>query len=249
MCGRFAMDDKMDGYIEELVLSHGLGVIDDFSKHLPRWNIKPTDDIPVILHSTRLGHDAVAVARWGFIPVWAKSIQAAPRTLFNARSESAVWREDDGRASMWRAPLAKGQRCLVPASGYFEWSGPKSHRTPHWIHPGQGMLAFAGLYGWWTDPARSPDDPGRTRLTATILTMASVPRLASIHDRNPVALPPSAWWDWIDPEVTGDQNLVAEMVAEARPVLTALHEHEVAPFGAASDGPDLVRPAQTIVGD
>lgn len=242
MCGRFAMDSAVNAEIEELVAEHGLGVLDDLDRYIPRFNIKPTNRIPIILQPQERGEATVTAARWGLIPPWVKSVDAAPRTTFNARSESAMTSESSGRASMWRTPLTKGRRCLIPASGYFEWAGPKNRRVPHWIHPnGVGPLMFAGLYGWWSDPAASEDDPTRARLTCTILTMESVPELAGIHDRNPVALPRSVWWDWIDPEVEGSQSLVDEMVAEARPVLAGLAEYEVARFGRDDDGPDLIR--------
>jgi putative SOS response-associated peptidase YedK len=244
MCGRFAMDDTINDYLAELVAEHGWRVLDDLSDYLPRYNIKPTNRIPVLLHSAKLGADVVAGARWGFIPAWAKSLQAAPRTTFNARSEAAMWREDDQRASLWRTPLTRGRRCLIPASGYFEWSGPQTARVPHWIHPTSGMLGFAGLYGWWTDPGRAPDDPGRTCLTVTMLTMASVPELAAIHDRNPVALPRAAWWDWLNPGVAGDQPLVDDMVRQARPVLAGLRQYEVARFATMADGPELITARQ-----
>jgi putative SOS response-associated peptidase YedK len=247
MCGRFAMDDATNAAIEDLVAEHGYRVLDKLADYLPRWNIKPTEPVPVALHSTKLGHGVVAAARWGYVPPWAKSMSTAPRTTFNARSEAALHREDDGRPSMWHTPLTKGQRCLFFASGYYEWSGPKSARTPHWIHPPQqvgrgGVLAFAGLYGWWADPALPPDAPGRMRLTATMLTMPAVPELEAIHDRNPVAVPHSAWAHWLDPATTGDQGLVDGLVAEARPVLAGLREWEVARFGTSADGPELTQP-------
>jgi putative SOS response-associated peptidase YedK len=222
MCGRFAMDAVVNDLIEELVAEHGYHLLGDVHDLLPRDNVKPTQQVPIALHSAKLGTDVVAPARWGYVPPWATSLAAAPRPTFNARSESAMSREGDGRASMWRTPLTKGQRCLFFASGYYEWSGPKNHRTPHWINPTTGVLAFAGLYGWWADPERPPDDPGRMRLTATMLTTASVPELADIHDRNPVPLPRQVWARWLDPATDGDQALVDAMVAAATPVLAAL---------------------------
>lgn len=243
MCGRFAMNSTVNAEIEELVAEHGLRVLDDLSKYLSRFNIKPTNSIPMMHRSDDLDGPVMSLARWGLIPPWAKSVSDAPRTTFNARSESAMTSEKSGRASMWRAPLTKGRRCLIPASGYYEWTGPKNRRVPHWIHPkGSESLMFAGLYGWWTDRSLPDDDPAHTRLTCTILTMPSVPELAAIHDRNPIALPRSVWWDWIDPAVEGSQHLVDEMVAEARPVLASLAEYEVARFGTSDDGPGLIQP-------
>lgn len=239
MCGRFAIDGKANEFIEELVEAYGMEVLGHVGDFLPRYNIKPTEQVPVILHSAKVGADVLTTARWSYVPPYAKAFTDAQGPTFNARAESAMTSERSGRASMWRDPLTKGRRCLIPASGYYEWTGPKNARTPHWLYLADEVLMFAGLYGWWADKSKAEDDPERWVLTTAILTMPTVPELAEIHDRNPIALPESMWWDWISPEVQGDQALVDAAVAASRPVMSGLLAHVVAPL--RGDGPELTR--------
>ena len=78
-------------------------------------------------------------------------------------------------------------------------------------------------------------------LTATILTMPTVPELAAIHDRNPVPIPEDFWATWLDPKSAGSQGLVDAAVAAAIPVAAGLKEFRVNPI--KGNGPDLILPA------
>jgi putative SOS response-associated peptidase YedK len=75
-------------------------------------------------------------------------------------------------------------------------------------------------------------------LTATILTMPTVPELAAIHDRNPVPIPAEFWSTWLDPKATGSQELVDAAVVAAIPVAADLSEYRVGPI--KGNGPELV---------
>lgn len=233
MCGRFAISDETNELLEEIVEQHGIRALQHWRDYLPAYNIKPTQQVPVILHSKREGADVIAAARWSLVPPWSKEL-ASRFPTFNARSEGIT------EKATWKGPV-KSSRCLIPASGYFEWTGEKPPKTPHWLHPiDRPMLMFAGLYSWWADPSLPAADDARWHLTATILTMSTVPELAAIHDRNPVGLPEAMWWDWIDPEQTGDQAFVDAAVVESRPVMAGLAEYVVAPL--RGDGPGLIEP-------
>src|SRR5664280_2226336 len=87
-----------------------------------------------------------------------------------------------------------------PADGYYEWQRtPASGKTPHFLRPrDRGVLAFAGLYKLWCDPARPPADPTAWLWTTTIRTTAAIPRLAHLHDRMPVTVAP-ARYAWLGP--------------------------------------------------
>ena len=128
-----------------------------------------------------------------------------------------------------------------PASGYYEWKTEGKQKTPFYIHPGEGMMAFAGLYSWWRDQSKEDDDPGRWVLTATILTMDAVSALRDIHDRTPVTLPAEWWSDWLDPGIAGDQSFVNAAVAASVPEAEALARHEVAPI-RGDDRAELINP-------
>lgn len=233
MCGRFAIDRETNDFIEEVVREHGLSELANWREHIPGYNIKPTQQIPVILHSKRAEADGIATARWSLTPPWEKTLTTKFPT-FNARSEGIT------EKPTWKGPV-RSSRCLIPASGYYEWTGSKPPKTPHYIHPQSGPLMFAGLYAWWADPALPDDDDARWHLTATILTMPTVPELATIHDRNPVAIPEALWWDWINPDIPGDQAFVDHATAASATVMSELREHIVRPL--RGDGPELTEPA------
>lgn len=231
MCGRFALDDKVNAAITEFVEQTGRKPEEWAPDWESRWNIAPTTQIAVLLDSAKDRQLRFERARWSLVPPWSETISPKFPT-FNARTEGIT------EKATWKRPL-KTSRCIIPANGYYEWTGEKGKKQPWWIHPEQGHIGFAGLYSWWR-PKGSDDD---WTLTATILTTATVPHLADIHDRNPVILPQALWEHWIDPTVTGDQALVDEAVAAHQSEAEALDYYEVQPFKTGDSGPDLVAPA------
>ncbi len=141
----------------------------------PRYNIAPTTKIPVV----RCGVDGkreLVEMRWGLIPAWAKDPKTLP-PMINARSESIASKPSFRTAY-------KSRRCLIPASGYYEWqkrgAGPKQ---PFYFHARDDQpLAFAGLWEHWSPPE------GEAVTSAAIVTCAANAEFASIHDRMPVIL-------------------------------------------------------------
>jgi putative SOS response-associated peptidase YedK len=229
MCGRFAVDKEVNELIEEFVAAGG-----DVQDWRPGWNIKPTDRIPVVFESDKEGsiERRLELARWSLVPPWSKELKLKFPT-FNARSETAA------EKPMFKNSVTS-KRALIPATGYYEWKTEGKVKTPYFIAPPSGMLAFAGLYSWWKNPAAAQDDANKWVLTATIMTMPTVESLADIHDRNPVPLPRDFWDDWLSPSLDGDQGFVDAAVAASVPVAEALTFHEVAPV--KGDGPELIAP-------
>ncbi len=231
MCGRFAIDNEINELIELFVATGG-----DVEDWRPSWNIKPTQLVPVVLESAKTGETVRRLerARWSLTPSWSKELKT-PYPTFNARSEDVT-----SKASFKASVVNK--RALIPATGYYEWHTVGSTKTPFYIHgAGTEPLAFAGLYSWWKDVTKPEDAPDRWVLTTTILTMAAVPSLAGIHDRNPVPLPREFWHEWLSPDTAGDQGLVDTAVALAVPVASSLEFHEVAPLRGEDDA-HLVAP-------
>ena len=194
----------------------------------PRYNIAPTQPVPIVRVSAAGARELVLV-RWGLIPAWVKD----PReftTLINARAESAV-EKPSFRAAM------KYRRCLVPADGFYEWTGPKGDKRPYLIRPkGGGPMALAGLWEHW----QAAD--GSELETMAILTTSANRTLAPIHDRMPVILAPSDFDAWLDVRA-----LPAEAAADRlRPAADDLLE-AVAVGKAVSnpraEGPGLQQPA------
>ena len=221
MCGRFAMDKNTDDLIEEFVAVGG-----DFRDWRPGWNIRPTDRIAVVLESMTDAPEPVRrleLARWSLTPNWSKTLKMKIST-FNARSEGIT------EKASFRAAI-RSQRALIPVTGYYEWQTDEvtKKKTPFYLRaPANESLAFAGIYSWWKDHSLADDDPGVWTLTTTILTADSVPRLAHIHDRNPVLLPRDLWTDWLDPHIEGTQHFVDATVAAAHPVADSLTIVELA---------------------
>ena len=227
MCGGYALAEPTE--VLEDVFN-----VDVVGENLPApsWNIRPTNQVNVVVDTIDDQGSVVRrleSARWSLIPTWVKG-EPPKFSTFNARSEDAA-----SKAS-WRDAV-KSKRCLVPASGYYEWVVEEGVKTPHYIHSDK-VLAFAGLYSWWR---AVPEDPWM--LTATILTMPTVPELARIHDRNPVPLPREYWSEWLYPTEVGTQESVDAAVKAAIPVAASLSEHKVAPI--RGNGPQLILPHNT----
>ena len=140
---------------------------------VPSWNVRPTTSQPIL----RIGDDGereLVLARWWFIPRWFKkdSIKDWKATTFNARIEKAA------TAPTFRASW-KDRRCLVPAAGWYEWTGPKTARVPNYfsIETNAPGICFAGLW----DRSFLPDDTmvesftimttSRTKLPLSITTV------------------------------------------------------------------------------
>jgi putative SOS response-associated peptidase YedK len=110
----------------------------------------------------------------------------------------------------------------MPVSGYYEWQIKEDgSKQPFYINAGdQGMLALAGIYDWWLDTSKKPDDPSRWLLSFAILTKHAAEPLAPIHDRNPILLSESSMTEWLDPDNLEDsenttQDLLNELANES----------------------------------
>ncbi|MBA8904182.1 putative SOS response-associated peptidase YedK [Phyllobacterium sp. P30BS-XVII] len=151
----------------------------------PRYNITPTSQVGVITKSED-GANHYSEKRWWLVPGWwSKTLKDVPAT-FNAR------KEDISGKPMFRNALKK-RRCLIPCSGFFEWTGPKTDRQPWFISAKDGRpLTFAGLHETWKD--RVTDELVES---CTIITAAANEFMKPIHDRMPVILQPEDWAEWL----------------------------------------------------
>lgn len=226
MCGRIVIN-----YEENLAVASG-SELADWMRETPEgavssWNVKPTQQIPVALTSTKDGAKRYETAYWSLVPPWSKELKLKYPT-FNARSEGIT------EKATFKGPL-KAQRCIIPVSGFYEWTGPKEARIPHAILGPSPILPMAGLYSWW----RGSDD--EWVLTATILTQASAGVMEPLHSRMPVFVDDEILTDWLDPSTVGDQTLVDAVAALSVPYSATLREWAVRPL--RGDGPDLIDPA------
>ncbi len=229
------MDDKVNAEITDFVQRTGRRPDEWRADWESAYNIAPTEDIPVLIDSAKDRELRFERAHWSLVPSWSDTLKLKYPT-FNARAEEIMTK------STWRKPV-ESHRAIVLARGYYEWQGPKGHKTPYFIrYPDGQLMGFAGLYSWWRDHSKADDDPDRWVLTATILTSDAVQTLADIHDRNPVILPEQMWEHWIDPSIVGDQALVDEAVRAGVAEAETLRFDEVQPFKVGDDGPELIEP-------
>lgn len=179
MCGRFAVDATP----EEIVEHFGLMAPPDDG---PRYNVAPTQKVTVI-RSGPAGEPRADSMRWGLIPSGAADPAIGAR-MINARSETVSTKPS------FRGPFLR-QRCLVPATGFYEWRLVEGRRYPVYFSRVEGgLFAFAGLFDRWCGP------DGVDIESCTILTTAPNPLVAPVHDRMPVMLQPEGYPVWLGPE-------------------------------------------------
>ena len=157
MCGRFTLSTPASKLIEIFSVLR-------FPELTPRFNIAPTQLVICIRQSE--GERTAAPLRWGLVPSWAKDLSIGNR-MINARSETAAEKPSFRRA--W-----KSRRCLIPASGFYEWEklGGKK-KQPWFIHAAnEEPLAFAGLWESW-QPKEETSDEASFVESCTILTTSA----------------------------------------------------------------------------
>jgi putative SOS response-associated peptidase YedK len=175
MCGRYSLICIDD-------LGNRFRVFDPMMGARSRFNISPASEMPVIV---RAGENHLTIMRWGLIPSWTRDIRTA-KSLINARAETL------SEKPAFRS-LLKTHRCLVPASGFFEWKKEGNRKNPYYIRlTDDPLFSFAGLYDQWHNPE------GVTVSTYTIITCEANPLVASLHDRMPVILSRQGEERWLD---------------------------------------------------
>ncbi len=207
MCGRFAL--LIPG--EELAEAFDLPSAP--VELAPRYNIAPTQPVAAVRANPGTGRKELTHFHWGLIPFWAKDLSMASR-MINARSETAA------EKPAFRAAY-KYRRCIVPASGFYEWQKQNGGKQPLFIHhPQNKPLGMAGLWEHW----QSPD--GSEVESCTLLTTRPSEFMARIHNRMPVILEPADYDTWLytEPEHLDQlQHLLrpaGEKMLAARPVST-----------------------------
>jgi putative SOS response-associated peptidase YedK len=190
----------------------------------PRYNIAPTQPVHIV-HIGRAGERQLRLVRWGLLPPWVKD----PNTfglLTNARAETIA-----------EKPSFKGairhKRCLVPADGFYEWTGPKGCKRPHLIRPkAGGLMAFAGLHESWGGA------DGSELETTAIITVAANVCVSAIHDRMPAILAPSQFEAWLNCRAV-DVGAALSMLTPAPEGLLEIREINPAVNNSLNEGPEL----------
>jgi putative SOS response-associated peptidase YedK len=220
MCGRFTQ------HLSWEELQRLADLIGQPRNLQPRYNVAPTTMIEVIRPSPA-GNELVPM-RWGFAPSWwKKPLRELPAT-FNARAETIA------EKPMFRAAFAKS-RCIIPASGFYEWTGPKGAKTPHYFSASDGRpLAFAGLW----DSCRDVESNTRFE-SATIIVGPANDWMRPFHDRMPIIL------DWRDANawLTGDDPASWLRPAPEDALQEWIVSRRVNRSNEADDDPTLIEPS------
>lgn len=265
MCGRYALLTPTE------LLARVFDLADEpdapWTAGPPRWNVAPSQTLPIVRHSYRLGTPGIRLARWGLVPSWADD-PAIGNRMINARSESAASKPSFRAA--WRA-----RRCLVPMNGFFEWADPpegaprNAKKQPYWVHPEPGsaaarsapasenapvspadgessvgaappVIAMAGLFERWK-PDDAPDDEPALE-TFTILTTEANETLAELHHRMPVLLMPDEQRAWLDPSGPPDPDLARHALSPRPWPGVSLTPVSTRVNNPAHDRPDVLTP-------
>src|SRR5690625_155584 len=194
----------------------------------PRFNVAPTQSVLAIRADK--GRRQAFLPRWGLVPAWAKDIAIGSR-MINARAESLA--EKPAFRTAFRQ-----RRCLIPASGLYEWSGPRSARQPHYIRaPERSLLTSGGLWQRWRDPA-VPDAPPLE--SCTIITTTASSDVIALHDRMPLLLAPEDWEVWLDPDAPA--GLLETLLRPAPPGSLSYHPVDRKVGSPRVEGPELIEP-------
>jgi putative SOS response-associated peptidase YedK len=183
MCGRYRLSRRKQILEERFEADFGE---QDWT---PRYNIAPTQPVPVLRQRPGKPKRVLSLMRWGLIPSWTKDASGAAG-MINARSETAA------EKPAFRDPM-RFRRCLIPADGFYEWRRTGASKQPFCFELENGELfAFAGVWDGWRDPS------GQWIRSCSILTTAPNALTATIHNRMPVILHRDDYDLWLDPDMT-----------------------------------------------
>lgn len=187
MCGRYVLKATL----EELERKYGAVPEGTFTLNA-RYNVAPSAMMPVVLLNE--GKRVIDLYRWGLIPFWAESINTG-YSMINARSETLANKKS------FRKPF-RSQRCVVPASGFYEWKNTSSGKIPYYITQKKASLMnLAGLYETWKS------DSGETVNSYTIVTTPANKPIQNLHDRMPAMLADAELDIWLNHEHQSDDML------------------------------------------
>ncbi len=183
MCGRFELTDPQQIYRVYHIKNKLIEI-------KPNVNVSPSQYVPVVLTDGEL-----VVMKWGLIPHWAKDAKIGYK-MINARKETLAEKPS------FRVPL-KTQRCIIPATGFYEWKTTASGKVPYKFSMNDHhMFGFAGLYEVWKDPE------GEELKTFTIITVEPNNLVGEVHNRMPAILTDEEQEIWLNPDETEPERLL-----------------------------------------
>jgi putative SOS response-associated peptidase YedK len=185
MCGRFTYRLTWP----EIVRLYRLPLDTPARNTEPRYNVCPTDPVDVVIE--RDGRRDCVSMRWGLVPYWwSKPLRELKLATFNARAETVT------EKPFFREPF-KHRRCLIPASGYYEWHDTPEGKQPYYFTRRDGEpVTIAGLWDRWRDKAGGGD----TITSCAMVITEPNDFVRELHDRMPVILEPDQFVPWLSGE-------------------------------------------------
>jgi putative SOS response-associated peptidase YedK len=193
----------------------------------PRYNIAPTQPVPVVRVADG-GRREMVLVRWGLVPGWSRGPDNR-YSMINARVETVA------QKPAYRGAL-RYRRCLVPADGFYEWRATARGKQPYVLRAADDRpLALAGLWEHWQDA------DGNELESCVILVRAANTQVAPVHDRMPVIMDPGSFERWLDPRLQKSQPVETLLAAQQPPALT-VYPVSRAVNSPSNDSPDLLKP-------
>ena len=178
MCGRFnVIDDPLTQLLIDITGQHEGWTLKT------EYNIAPTQNVPVLVYYEDAESWGLRLMRWWLTPSWSDG-PSTRYSMFNAKSETL------GQNLAYREPF-KNRRCVIPASGYYEWRKEGSNKLPYYMTPDyENGFAFAGLWDCWQGENQIIE-------SCTIVTAAAPVSMQTIHHRIPVHLTAEQSRNWM----------------------------------------------------
>jgi len=213
MCGRYAIHATSDQVAQTLGLAEPPPIE-------PSFNIPPGTR-QWVAHSSAHGEVVLETLWWGYRPVWAD--ESAPQPI-NARAEKVA------SSPFFRDAFAR-YRCVIPASGWFEWQSQDGQKQPYYVSVSEDLLLFTGIY----DPPREGSEG-----CFAIITQPAAKPIAHIHPRMPVVLDTTSLEGWLDPS-RKDRNAVKAATRPIDPAGLRAWPVDSRVNRPANDDPELIR--------
>ena len=208
------------------------GTTNALANQPPRYNIAPTQSVPVVRFNPKTRERSLDLLRWGLVPFWAKDLAIGTKAI-NARSE------DLASKPMFREAYAQ-RRCLVPVDGFYEWRRTQDGKQPYAITlADEAPMTLAGLWERWKSPA------GEIVRSFTIVTTRANATLRPLHDRMPVILDAPDFAAWLG-ETEADSAATAALLRPYRDDGVRFRAVSQAVNNVRNDDPSLLAPAPEV---
>jgi putative SOS response-associated peptidase YedK len=214
MCGRFTLDTTAFDLAQQFKVE----VNESISS---RYNIAPSQSILIIKQNEK-NQRFLDLVKWGLVPSWVKSLDTWKSNLINARVET-VEEKPSFRDGFKKRP------CLIPVSGFYEWSKDKQ---PYYFYQDKPLFALAGIWETWSNL-----ETEEQLLSCTILTSEAKSVIAEVHHRMPVIIPSEYYDLWLG-ELDGRKELI-ESLPE---IELQMHQVSKTVNSPKNDRPDCIKP-------